>query len=158
MISKNKFAKSDYEIHSTYEVGISLLGWEVKSLRAQNIKLDNAFCSISNKNEIWVNNIHISQYMLVKGELDRSRKLLMHSKEILRMRNTTDRFSLTIIPPSIYWNKKYIKVEIGLVKRLKKMIKEKKLKKKKFKRNSKVLNSINNCLLIKFNEHFLFIL
>ncbi len=96
--------------------------------------------------------------MLVKGELDRSRKLLMHSKEILRMRNTTDRLSLTIIPLSIYWNKKYIKVEIGLVKRLKKMIKEKKLKKKKFKRNSKVLNSINNCLLIKFNEHFLFIL
>nr|WP_268918927.1 SsrA-binding protein [Mycoplasmopsis arginini] len=46
LISKNKFAKSDYEIHSTYEAGISLLGWEVKNLRAQNVKLDNAFYSI----------------------------------------------------------------------------------------------------------------
>ncbi|SGA04222.1 SsrA-binding protein [Mycoplasmopsis arginini] len=46
--------------------------------------------------------MHISQYMLVRGKLDRSRKLLMHSKEILRMKNTADRLSLIIIPISIY--------------------------------------------------------
>ncbi|VEU81602.1 SsrA-binding protein SmpB [Mycoplasmopsis arginini] len=137
LISKNKFAKSDYEIHSTYEAGISLLGWEVKSLRAQNVKLDNAFCSISNKNEIWVNNMHISQYMLVKGELDRSRKLLMHSKEILRMKNTADRLSLIIIPISIYWVNNHIKLEIALAKRLKKYDKREKIKQEELKRNLK---------------------
>ncbi|MDI3349663.1 SsrA-binding protein SmpB [Mycoplasmopsis arginini] len=137
LISKNKFAKSDYEIHSTYEAGISLLGWEVKSLRAQNVKLDNAFCSISNKNEIWVNNMHISQYMLVRGELDRSRKLLMHSKEILRMKNTADRLSLIIIPISIYWVNNHIKLEIALAKRLKKYDKREKIKQEELKRNLK---------------------
>lgn len=137
LISKNKFAKSDYEIHSTYEAGISLLGWEVKSLRAQNVKLDNAFCSISNKNEIWVNNMHISQYMLVRGKLDRSRKLLMHSKEILRMKNTADRLSLIIIPISIYWVNNHIKLEIALAKRLKKYDKREKIKQEELKRNLK---------------------
>ncbi len=137
LISKNKFAKSDYEIHSTYEAGISLLGWEVKSLRAQNVKLDNAFCSISNKNEIWVNNMHISQYMLVKGELDRSRKLLMHSKEILRIKNTADRLGLIIIPISIYWVNNHIKLEIALAKRLKKYDKREKIKQEELKRNIK---------------------
>ncbi|MGC7172996.1 SsrA-binding protein, partial [Metamycoplasma hominis] len=46
LIISNKFIKSNYEIDSTYECGISLLGWEVKSLRAKNAKLDNSFCSI----------------------------------------------------------------------------------------------------------------
>ncbi|SYV90057.1 SsrA-binding protein, partial [Metamycoplasma alkalescens] len=72
-------------------------------MRAKNAKLDNAFCTISKKNEIWLNNMHISQYMLVKGELDRSRKLLMHKNEILKIKNNLDRLSLIIIPLSIYW-------------------------------------------------------
>ncbi|BAP39340.1 SsrA-binding protein SmpB [Metamycoplasma canadense] len=139
LITKNKFAKSDYEIHSIYEAGISLLGWEVKSLRAQNVKLDNAFCSISNKNEIWLNNMHISQYMLVKGELDRSRKLLMHSKEILRLKNLIDRLSLIIIPISIYWVNNRIKVEIALAKRLKKYDKREKIKQEEIKRSLKTI-------------------
>ncbi|ENY68675.1 SsrA-binding protein [Metamycoplasma auris 15026] len=139
IIAKNKFAKSDYEIHSTYEAGISLLGWEVKSLRAQNVKINNAFCSISNKNELWLNNMHISQYMLVKGDLDRSRKLLMHSKEILRIKNICDRFSLIIIPLSIYWSNNYIKLEIALAKRLRKYDKREKIKQEELKRNLKNL-------------------
>ncbi|MGX9340035.1 MULTISPECIES: SsrA-binding protein SmpB [unclassified Mycoplasma] len=135
LIIKNKFAKFDYEIHSTYEAGISLLGWEVKSLRAQNAKIDNAFCSISNKNEVWINNLYISQYMLVKGELDRSRKLLMHKKEILRISNLIDRLGLIMVPLSIYWVNNYIKVEIALAKRLKKYDKREKIKQEELKRN-----------------------
>ncbi|PZW01408.1 SsrA-binding protein SmpB [Metamycoplasma auris] len=139
VIARNKFAKSDYEIHSTYEAGISLLGWEVKSLRAQNVKMENAFCSISNKNELWLNNLHISQYMLVKGDLDRSRKLLMHSREILRIKNTCDRLSLIIIPLSIYWSNNYIKIEIALAKKLRKYDKRQKIKQEELKRNIKNL-------------------
>ncbi|ENY54149.1 SsrA-binding protein SmpB [Metamycoplasma alkalescens] len=134
LIVKNKFAKSDYQIHSTYEAGISLLGWEVKSLRAKNAKLDNAFCTISKKNEIWLNNMHISQYMLVKGELDRSRKLLMHKNEILKIKNNLDRLSLIIIPLSIYWSNNYIKLEIALAKKLKKYDKREKIKKEELKK------------------------
>ncbi|WP_330463594.1 SsrA-binding protein SmpB [Metamycoplasma gateae] len=139
LIAKNKFVNSDYEIHSTYEAGISLLGWEVKSLRAKNVKLDNAFCSISNKNEIWLNNMNISQYMLVKGELDRSRKLLMHSREILRLKNYATQLSLIIIPVSIYWVNNRIKLEIALAKRLKKYDKREKIKQQDLK---KELNKI----------------
>ncbi|MCV3733660.1 SsrA-binding protein SmpB [Mycoplasma enhydrae] len=139
LIVKNKFAKSDYEIHSTYEAGISLLGWEVKSLRAKNVKLDNAFCSISNKNELWLNNAHIAQYMLVKGDLDRSRKLLMHKNEILRMKNTCDRLSLIIIPISLYWINNNIKIEIALAKKLRKYDKREKIKQEDLKRNLKTL-------------------
>lgn len=81
--------------------------------------------------------MHISQYMLVKGELDRSRKLLMHSKEILRMRNTADRLGLIIIPISIYWVNNHIKLEIALAKRLKKYDKREKIKQEELKRNLK---------------------
>ncbi|MDD1366133.1 SsrA-binding protein SmpB [Metamycoplasma hyosynoviae] len=129
VIVKNKFAKSDYEIASTYICGISLLGWEVKSIRAGNVKLTNAFCSISNKNELWLNNANVSQYMLIKCEPYRSRKLLMHKKEILRLKNELDRNALTLIPLSIFWSKNKIKVEIASVKHLKKYDKRQKIKK-----------------------------
>ena len=129
LIVKNKFAKSDYDIHSTYECGISLLGWEVKSIRANNVKLDNAFCTISLKNELWLNNANIAQYMLVKCDPVRSRKLLMHKREILKLKNLMDRLSLNIIPLSMYWSKDNIKLEIALVKRLKKFDKREKIRK-----------------------------
>ncbi|TPI01485.1 SsrA-binding protein SmpB [Mycoplasma struthionis] len=135
----NKFAKSDYEIHSTYQVGISLLGWEVKSLRAKNAKLENAFCSISNKNELWLNNLYISQYMLVKGQNDRSRKLLMHKYEILRLKNKADSLGLIIIPLQIYWLNNHIKLEIALAKKLRKYDKREKIKQEEIKRNLKIV-------------------
>ncbi|AZZ65798.1 SsrA-binding protein SmpB [Metamycoplasma phocicerebrale] len=134
LIVKNKFAKSDYEIHSTYEAGISLFGWEVKSLRAQNVKLDNAFCYIDKGNELWLNNVHIAQYMLVKGDLNRSRKLLMHKREILRIKNIVERLSLIIIPISMYWINNHIKIEIALAKKLKKYDKREKIKQEDLKR------------------------
>lgn len=128
LIIKNKFAKSDYDIHSTYECGISLFGWEVKSLRSNNGNLNNSFCSITNKNELWLNNLYIAQYMLVKGDSYRSRKLLMHKREIIKMRTIMDKLSLQILPVSIYWKNNHIKVEIALAKRLKNMINVKKSK------------------------------
>lgn len=140
LIVKNKFAKSNYDIHSTYECGISLLGWEVKSIRANNVKLDNAFCTISLKNELWLNNANIAQYMLVKCDPARSRKLLMHKKEILKLKNLMDRLSLNIIPLSMYWSKDNIKLEIALVKRLKKFDKREKIRKEE--QNKKIKSII----------------
>ena len=137
LIIKNKFAKSDYDIHSTYECGISLFGWEVKSLRSNNGNLNNSFCSITNKNELWLNNLYIAQYMLVKGDLYRSRKLLMHKREIIKMRTIMDKLSLQILPVSIYWKNNHIKVEIALAKRLKKYDKREKIKELEVKKRIK---------------------
>ena len=137
LIIKNKFAKSDYDIHSTYECGISLFGWEVKSLRSNNGNLNNSFCSITNKNELWLNNLYIAQYMLVKGDSYRSRKLLMHKREIIKMRTIMDKLSLQILPVSIYWKNNNIKVEIALAKRLKKYDKREKIKELEVKKRIK---------------------
>ena len=137
LIIKNKFAKSDYDIHSTYECGISLFGWEVKSLRSNNGNLNNSLCSITNKNELWLNNLYIAQYMLVKGDSYRSRKLLMHKHEIIKMRTIMDKLSLQILPVSIYWKNNHIKVEIALAKRLKKYDKREKIKELEVKKRIK---------------------
>ena len=137
LIIKNKFAKSDYDIHSTYECGISLFGWEVKSLRSNNGNLNNSFCSITNKNELWLNNLYIAQYMLVKGDSYRSRKLLMHKREIIKMRTIMDKLSLQILPVSIYWKNNHIKVEIALAKKLKKYDKREKIKELEVKKRIK---------------------
>lgn len=137
LIIKNKFAKSDYDIHSTYECGISLFGWEVKSLRSNNGNLNNSFCSITNKNELWLNNLYIAQYMLVKGDSYRSRKLLMHKHEIIKMRTIMNKLSLQILPVSIYWKNNHIKVEIALAKRLKKYDKREKIKELEVKKRIK---------------------
>ena len=137
LIIKNKFAKSDYDIHSTYECGISLFGWEVKSLRSNNGNLNNSFCSITNKNELWLNNLYIAQYMLVKCDSYRSRKLLMHKHEIIKMRTIMDKLSLQILPVSIYWKNNHIKVEIALAKRLKKYDKREKIKELEVKKRIK---------------------
>lgn len=137
LIISNKFIKSNYEIDSTYECGISLLGWEVKSLRAKNAKLDNSFCSISNNLELLINNLNIAQYMQVKGDLKRSRKLLMHKSEILKLKNKQEKFSFVIVPTSIYWSNNHIKVEIALAKALKKYDKRAKERENEIKKQIK---------------------
>ncbi|MBU4690887.1 SsrA-binding protein [Mycoplasma zalophi] len=141
IIAKNKFQKSEYNVLDTYECGISLEGWEVKSIRQGNVNLKNAFCSIKNS-EMWINNMHISQYMLVKGDSERPRKLLLHKNEIYRIMSKKDQLSLQIIPSMIYWKENHIKVEILLVKHLKIHDKRQKIiKKEQEMKMKKILNS-----------------
>ncbi|WP_373440856.1 SsrA-binding protein SmpB [Metamycoplasma equirhinis] len=137
IIAQNKFAKSDYDIESTYECGISLLGWEVKSLRAKNVKMENAFCSFNNQNELWLNNMNIAQYMLVKCDPYRTRKLLMHKSEIIRLQSKQEKLGLILMPLSMYWKNNHIKVEIALAKKLKKYDKRQKIREQEAKKNFK---------------------
>ncbi|WP_373436399.1 SsrA-binding protein SmpB [Metamycoplasma equirhinis] len=134
IIAQNKFAKSDYDIESTYECGISLLGWEVKSLRAKNVKMENAFCSFNNQNELWLNNMNIAQYMLVKCDPYRTRKLLMHKSEIIRLQSKQEKLGLILMPLSMYWKNNHIKVEIALAKKLKKYDKRQKIREQEAKK------------------------
>ena len=86
IISKNKDAFFNFELSDKVEAGISLKGWEVKSLRAGNGNLKGSFCSFKD-GELYISNLHISQYMNVVGDETRPRKLLLHKSQLKKSRN-----------------------------------------------------------------------
>ncbi|PAK21348.1 SsrA-binding protein [Mycoplasmopsis agassizii] len=128
VIASNKFARSDYEILDTYEAGIELLGWEVKSIRAGNINLKNSYCTFKD-NELFLTNAFVSQYMLVEANETRTRKLLLHKNQLKRIQAKIETQGLTMIPLKIYFTKRsLIKLEIATVKGIKKHDKRRVLK------------------------------
>ncbi|CAL59439.1 SsrA-binding protein [Mycoplasmopsis agalactiae] len=131
VISENRKGLYGYKIIEKHEAGISLLGWEVKSARAQTVNLTNSYIFFK-KGELFLCNANFAKYMLLKVEEDRDRKLLMHKKEIIRLKNKLDRLSSTTIKPTkIYFNNKSkIKVEIALVQGMNRADKREDLKKR----------------------------
>lgn len=116
IIAQNKKAYHDYFVDEKFEVGISLVGTEVKSIRQGNINLKDSYCKINN-GEIFVVGMHISPYE--KGNIFnkdplRDRKLLMHKREILKLFNNIKKDGVSIIPLSVYLKGPIVKVEIGL--------------------------------------------
>lgn len=115
----NKKAKKEYEILDTLEAGIQLLGSEVKSIRAGKVNLDDAFV-LPRDGEMFVVNLKIAPYENAKHfghQETRTRKLLMHKKEIIKWTSRVREKGLTIIPLKLYFNQKNIvKLEIGLCK------------------------------------------
>ena len=116
IIAQNKKAYHDYFVDEKFEVGISLVGTEVKSIRQGNINLKDSYCKINN-GEIFVVGMHISPYE--KGNIFnkdplRDRKLLMHKREILKLFNNIKKDGVSIIPLSVYLKGPVVKVEIGL--------------------------------------------
>jgi len=115
-IAANRKAYHDYFVDQKYEAGISLVGTEVKSLRAGQVNLKDSYCTIKD-GEIFVNGIHISPYE--KGNIfntnpRRVRKLLMHKREILKLFALVSQKGYTLIPLSLYFKDSKVKVEIGL--------------------------------------------
>lgn len=118
LIAKNRKAYFDYFILSTYEAGIELFGTEVKSLREGKVNLKDSFCDIDD-GEIFIKNMHISPYE--KGNIFnrdpmRSKRLLMHKREIMSLFGKVKLDGLTLIPLSLYLKKSKVKVEVGLCK------------------------------------------
>ena len=112
----NRRARYDYEILDTYEAGMVLTGTEIKSIRLGKVNIKDSYAIIRN-NEIYLLNTHISAYE--KGNIfnhdeKRTRKLLMHKKEILKLNNKVTLEGYTLIPLRIYFSKGRAKVEIGL--------------------------------------------
>jgi SsrA-binding protein len=104
----NKKAKKEYEILETLEAGIQLLGSEVKSIRAGKVNLNDAFI-LPRNGEMYIMNLKIAPYENAKHfghEETRSRKLLMHKKEIIRWTSKVKEKRLTIIPLKLYFNNK----------------------------------------------------
>ena len=116
IVSKNANAYHDYFIEEKYEAGIELAGTEVKSIRQGNVNLKDSFCIIKD-GEISVLGMHISPYE--KGNIfnkdpRRTRKLLMHKREIMRLFGKIKQDGYSLIPLSIYFKGPRVKLEIGL--------------------------------------------
>jgi SsrA-binding protein len=132
----NKRAFFDYQILETFEAGINLFGAEVKAIRLGHADLTGAHVRIMG-NEAYLINAKIFPYQYSRPENydeERTRKLLLHKKEIIALKSKTEGQNLTLIPVSIYTTKGFIKVEIALGKGKKQYDKKEAIKKKDLER------------------------
>ncbi|HZY75228.1 MAG TPA: SsrA-binding protein SmpB [Jatrophihabitantaceae bacterium] len=116
IIAQNKKARHDYSIEDVYEAGIVLTGTEVKSLRLGRASLVDGFATIDD-GEIFLRNVHIPEYeqgSWTNHEPRRTRKLLLHRAEILRLIGKTKESGLTLVPLSLYFSEGKVKVELAL--------------------------------------------
>ncbi len=131
-VASNKKAYHDYFIEDTYEAGISLLGTEVKSLREGRVNLKESYAIIKGS-EIFLFNCHISQYShgnLQNHDPLRTRKLLLHRKEIDKIWVKISQKGNTLVPLKIYFKRGKAKVAIGIAKGKRKYEKREVLKEK----------------------------
>ena len=116
VVAKNKKAFHDYHIMETVEAGIMLVGTEVKSLRAGNVQIRDAYAS-PRGGELYLNNLHISVYShgnIQNHDPMRSRKLLLHKKEMQKFIDMATQKGLTLLALKIYFKNDYAKVELGV--------------------------------------------
>lgn len=113
----NRKAKYDYEIHDTYEVGIVLTGNEIKSVRKGSVNLKDSYVIIKNS-EAYILNMHITNYdkSYINEDETRTRKLLLHKDEILKINDKISIKGFTLIPLKLYFKNGKAKLEIGVAK------------------------------------------
>ncbi len=136
IVCQNKKAFHDYAVEETIEAGINLLGTEVKSLREGKANLKDSHVIIKDS-EAFLLNCHISPYShgnIMNHEPLRTRKLLLHKKEIERLRGRILQKGFALVPLKIYFKGSYAKVEIGLAKGKKLYEKRDSIKEKEAKR------------------------
>lgn len=115
-ITDNRKARHDYFIHEAMEAGIALTGTEVKSLRQGHVNLKDSFCRIDN-GEVFLVGMHISPYdqgNQFNHEPLRTRKLLLHKYEILKLLGRIKEKGYTLIPLNLYFKKGRVKVTVAL--------------------------------------------
>lgn len=119
IICQNKKARFEYHIEETFEAGIVLEGWEVKSLRAGKAQLVDSYVLLKN-NEAWLIGALITPLTTVsthiKAEPTRTRKILLNRKEIDKLIGYTQQKGYAIVPLKMYWKKCHVKLEIALAK------------------------------------------
>lgn len=117
LVCKNKKAYHDYFIEETVEAGVALTGPEVKSIRLGRINLKDSYARIKG-GEVFLVNVHISPYAQADGFADydpeRTRKLLLHKREIRRLIGKTRVKGFTLVPTRVYFKDGKAKVEIAL--------------------------------------------
>jgi len=118
VFASNRAARHNYHIIDALEAGLVLTGSEVKSVRDGKVVIKDAFASIRD-GEVFLHNMHISPYTHARVEAhepERSRKLLLHRREILKLQRQIRHESLTLVPLCIYLGRGVIKCELGLAK------------------------------------------
>ncbi len=117
VVASNRRARHDYDVLETLEAGLALVGSEVKSLRAGQVQLKDAYAKVED-GELWLFNAHVAPYGQADGfgghDPERRRKLLVHRDEIDELAGRTQQQSLTIVPLSLYFRDGRVKVELAL--------------------------------------------
>ena len=118
-IALNKKARHDYFIEETFEAGLALQGWEVKSLRAGRAQLTESYVHVRD-GEAWLLGAHVTPLNTVSTHIHadptRTRKLLMHRQELDRLVGAVERKGFTLVPLNLHWSRGKAKLEIGLAK------------------------------------------
>ena len=118
-IALNKKARHDYFIEQSLEAGLSLLGWEVKSLRDSKVQITESYVIYKN-NELFLFGAHISPLNSASSHVEcdptRTRKLLLNRLEINRLREKITQKGATVVPLKLYWVRGKVKLEIGVAK------------------------------------------
>ncbi len=119
LIAENRRARFDFHIEQDLEVGIMLLGSEVKSLRKGGSNIGESYANVEN-GELWLINGYIAPYLQAKTwghEERRRRKLLVSKRELARMWNATQREGMTLVPIKMYFNERgVVKLQLGIAK------------------------------------------
>ena len=118
-IAVNRKARFDYFIEETYEAGISLLGWEVKSMRAGKAQVAEAYVYLKN-GEAYLFGAHINALISASTHVDtdptRTRKLLLHRRQLDHLVGAVERRGYTLVPLELYWKAGRAKLLVGLAK------------------------------------------
>ncbi len=118
-IARNKRARFEYSIEENFEAGIALEGWEVKALRQSRISFGESYVLLKD-GEAYLFGAHISPLVSasthVQADPTRTRKLLLHRKELAHLIGSVERKGYSLVPLAMYWKKGRVKVDIGLAK------------------------------------------
>lgn len=118
-IALNRKAKHEYAIEERYEAGLVLQGWEVKSIRAGRVQIDQGYVILKN-NAAWLIGAQITPLQTASTHVDpeptRTRKLLLNARELSKLIGLTERRGYTLVPIALYWKKNHVKLEVGLAK------------------------------------------
>ncbi|HFD86686.1 MAG TPA: SsrA-binding protein SmpB [Gammaproteobacteria bacterium] len=116
-IVQNKKARFDFQIDETYEAGMVLEGWEVKSIRDGKVQIRDSYAFIKD-GEAWITGCHITPLLSasthINPEPTRPRKLLLHRQELDKLIGAIERKGYTLVPLSMYWKKGLVKLSLGL--------------------------------------------
>jgi SsrA-binding protein len=113
----NRRALHDYFVEERFELGVMLVGTEIKSIRAGRVNLSDAWIDVTDKGELWLVGAHIDEYELANRFNHipaRRRKLLAHKHEIAKMKKALEQKGLTLMALKIYFKKNLAKVEAGI--------------------------------------------
>lgn len=136
-VASNRRARHDYDVAETYECGIALVGSEVKSLRAGEVTLQDAYARVQD-GEVWLHGMHVKPYEFAKAPPDpvRPRKLLLHRKEIDRLLGMTSTQGMTLVPLRLYFSHGLAKVELAVAKGRRRYDKREAIKERESKREA----------------------